>query len=261
MQAGEDPLNRTSCGIFVSACLSLSTIANAAEIKVISAGAVRSVVAAMIEDHKKQTGDTFEFTVGPTGVLRDIIATGKPADLLITSEPLMVEIEKTGKLVPGSRVDLGRVGIGVVIRDGAKAPDFSTPDAFRKMLLDVRSVGHTAPELGGTSSVHLLALLKTLGIHDVVAKKAVHRKGGIDVSRSVANGEAEIGITLISEIVPVKGARLAGPLPEAYQLWTVYTSAIPANSREPKAVRAFVDALVSPALAARWRAGGFEPPK
>ena len=239
----------------------LGTAATAAEIKVISAGAVRSVVAAMIEDHKQQTGDTFDFTVGPTGVLRDIIASGKPADLLITSEPLMLEIEKTGKLMPGSRVDIGRVGIGVVIREGAAAPDFSTPEAFRKMLIDARSVAHTAPELGGTSSVHLLALLKKLGIHDAIAKKAVHRKGGIDVARSVASGEAEIGITLISEIVPVKGARFAGPLPEAYQLWTVYTAAIPMSSKEPKAARAFVDALISPALAPRWRAGGFEPMK
>ena len=97
--------------------------------------------------------------------------------------------------------------------------------------------------------MHLLALLKKIGIHDAVAKKAVHRKGGIDVSRAVASGEAEIGITLISEIVPVKGARFAGPLPEAHQLWTVYTSAIPASSTQPKAARAFVDALTSPGLA------------
>lgn len=239
----------------------LSTAATAAEIKVISAGAVRSVVASMIEDHGKRSGDTFDFIVGTTGELRDIIASGKPADLLITSGPLMTEIEKTGKLTAGSRVDLGRVGIGVVIREGAAAPDFATPDAFRKMLLDARSVAHTAPELGGTSSVQLLALLKTMGIADVIAKKAIHGKGGIDVSRKVASGEAEIGITLISEIVPVKGAIFAGPLPEAYQLWTVYTSAIPANSKEPKAARAFVDALTSPALSERWRAGGFDPPK
>ena len=93
----------------------------------------------MIEDYSKRTGDTFDFTVGPTGLLRDIIASGKPADLLITSAPLMAELEKTGKLTPGSRVDLGRVGIGVAIREGAPAPDLSTPEAFRKMLLDAQA--------------------------------------------------------------------------------------------------------------------------
>ena len=78
----------------------------------------------------------------------------------------MVELEKTGKLTAGSRADLGRVGIGVAIREGAPAPDFSTPEAFRKMLLDAKSVAYTAPELGGTSGVHLFALLKKLGIYD-----------------------------------------------------------------------------------------------
>jgi molybdate transport system substrate-binding protein len=241
--------------------VALAASASAAEIKVISAGAVRTVIAGMIEDYKKQSGDTFEFTVGTTGELRDAIASGRPADLLITSAPLMAELEKTGKLTPGSRTDLGRVGIGVAVREGATAPDFSTPEAFRKVLMDARSISHTAPELGGTSSVHLLALLKTLGLDAIVAKKAVHAKGGIDVSQKVARGEAEIGITLISEIVPVKGARMAGPLPEAYQLWTVYASAIPASSTQAAAARAFVAALTSPAMATRWTAGGFEPPR
>lgn len=245
----------------VAASIAFAAPSSAAEIKVISAGAVRSVIAGMIADYRTRSGDTFDFTVGTTGELRDVIASGKPADLLITSAPLMADLEKTGKLTPGSRTDLGRVGIGVAIREGAAAPDFSTPDAFRKTLLDARSVAYTAPELGGTSGVHLLALLKQLGIYDAVAKKAVHAKGGIDISEKVARGEAEIGVTLISEIVPVKGARMAGPLPESLQLWTVYASAIPASSTQPAAARAFVSALTSPAMAARWTAGGFHPPK
>jgi molybdate transport system substrate-binding protein len=245
----------------IAIAMTFAAPASAAEIKVISAGAVRSVIAGMIEDYRKRSGDSFDFTVGTTGELRDVIASGKPADLLITSAPLMNDLEKTGKLVPGSRADLGRVGIGVAIREGATMPDFSTPAAFQKMLLDAKSVTYTAPELGGTSGVHVLALLKKFGIYDAIAKKAIHAKGGIDISQKVARGEAELGITLISEIVPVKGARMAGPLPEELQLWTVYTSAIPAASKAPDAARAFVKALTSPALAARWTAGGFEPPK
>jgi len=247
--------------VLAAASIALAAPAAAAEIKVISAGAVRSVIAGMIEDYRKLSGDTFDFTVGTTGELRDVIASGKPADLLITSAPLMAEIEKTGKLTPGSRADLGRVGIGVAIREGAPAPDFSTPEAFRKMLLDAKSVTYTTPELGGTSGVHVLALLKKFGIYDDVARKAIHAKGGIDISQKVARGEAEIGITLISEIVPVKGARMAGALPEVLQLWTVYASAIPAASTQPAAARAFVDALTSPAMAARWTAGGFQSPQ
>lgn len=254
-------MNRLIASLIATACAFVAASATAAEIKVISAGAVRSVVGGMIEDYRSRSGDTFQFTVGTTGELRAFIASGTPADLLITSAPLMADLEKTDKLTPKSRVDLGRVGIGIAIRTGATAPDFSTPEAFRKMLLDAKSVTYTAPELGGTSGVHVLRLLKTFGIYDTIARKAIHAKGGIDISQKVARGEAEIGITLISEIVPVKGTTLAGPLPESLQLWTVYTSAIPLSSTQPAAARAFVNALTSPAMAARWTAGGFEPPQ
>ena len=254
-------MKRTIASLIAATSILIAAPASAADLKVISAGAVRTLISGMIDDYKKKTGDTFDFTVGPTGFLRDTIASGKPADLLITSAPLMAEIEKTGKLTPGSRVDLGRVGLGVVTREGAAVPDVSTVEAFKQALLNAKSVAHTSPALGGTSSTHLLAWLKKEGIADVIAKKAVHGDGGIEVSRFVAEGKAEIGVTLISEILPVKGARFAAPLPGTLQLWTVYAAAIPSSSKEPAAARAFVAALTSPEMAPRWTAGGFEPPK
>src|SRR6266567_2331370 len=100
----------------------LAAPAGAADLKVISAGAVRGLIAQIIEDYTRQTGQKFDFTIGTTGQLRNIIATGQHADLIIASAPLMGELEKTGKMMPGSRADLGRVGIGVTIREGASAP-------------------------------------------------------------------------------------------------------------------------------------------
>jgi molybdate transport system substrate-binding protein len=235
--------------------------ARAADVMVISAGAVRSLISGMIADYSRSSGHKFEFTVGTTGQLREIIASGKPADLLITSAPLMAELEKTGKLTPGSRTDLGRVGIGVVTRDGAAAPDVASAEALKKVLLAARSFTYTDPKLGGTSGMHVIGLLKQLGISAEIEKKAVFAKSGRDIAQKVARGEVELGITLISEIVPVNGARLLAPLPEPLQLWTVYASAIPASSTQPDAARAFVAALTSPAMAPRWKAGGFEPPK
>src|SRR6185312_14701770 len=85
--------------------------ADAAELKVISAGAVRGVIHEMIDDYTKTSGVKFDFTVGPTGFLRETIASGKHADLIIASAPLMSELEKTGNMTPGSRVDLGRIGL------------------------------------------------------------------------------------------------------------------------------------------------------
>src|SRR5437016_827471 len=112
----------------------------AADVKVISAGAVRGLIAQIIDDYSRQSGQKFDFTIGTTGQLRNIIASGQHADLIIVSTPLMGELEKTGKLLPGSRADLGRVGIGVTTREGAPIPDVSTPEAFRRALIAARSV-------------------------------------------------------------------------------------------------------------------------
>jgi molybdate transport system substrate-binding protein len=251
--------------IFVSAIAITAALftapAGAADLKVISAGAVRSLISGMIADYSKQTGHKFDFTVGTTGQLREAIASGQHADLLITSAPLMAEIEKTGKLTAGSRTDLGRVGLGVVIREGAAVPDVSTPEALKQLLINAKSIAYTDPKLGGTSVIHLMKLAERFGITDLVVKKGVTATGGDDASEKVAHGAAEIGVTLISEILPIKGAKLAGPLPGDTQLWTVYASAIPASSKEPAHARAFISTLTSPAMAARWTAGGFEPPK
>lgn len=233
----------------------------AADIKVISAGAVRGLIAAIIADYSRQTGHKFDFNVGTTGQLRTIIAAGEPADLIIASAALMAELEKSGKMLPGSRADLGRVGIGVAAREGASAPDPSTPEAFKRTLLEARSVAYSDPRQGGASGVYFVGLLDRFGISEVVAKKAVLANGGRAAVEKVAQGDAEIAVTIVSEIVAVKGVRLVAPLPQALQLYAVYAAAIPASSTDPAAARAFIAALTGPAMAERWKAAGFEPPK
>ena len=202
-------------------------IVHSAELKVISAGAVRSVISAIIDDYERETGHKFTFTIGSTGRLREVIASGEPADLIITSAPLMRELEETGRIASGSRTDLGRVGLGVVVREGAAAPDVSTTEALRQALTAARSIAYTDPKLGGTSVIHLMKLAERFGITDIVVKKGVLATGGDDAADKVAHGQAEIAVTLISEILPIKGAKLVGPLPGDTQLWTVYASAIP----------------------------------
>src|SRR5215475_4368016 len=159
-------MRRALALLLVAVVTSLAAPTNAAEIKVISAGAVRSLIAGMIDDYSKQTGHKFEFTTGPTGYLRDVIATGQHADLIIASAPLMGELEKTGKLTAGSRTDLGRVGMGVVIREGAAAPDVSTPAALRQALIAANSIAYTDPKLGGVSYLHLIKIADGFGIAD-----------------------------------------------------------------------------------------------
>jgi molybdate transport system substrate-binding protein len=235
-------------------------LAHSAELKVISAGAVRSVIGAIIDDYARQTGHTFKFTIGSTGRLREVIASGEAADLIIASAPLMRELEETGKVAPGSRADIGRVGLGVVIREGAAAPDVSTAEALRQALVAAQSIAYTDPKLGGTSYLHLIKIADGFGITELVTRKGVHATGGNDAVAKVAAGEAELAVVLVSEI-HAKGAKLAGLLPAALQLWTVYSAAVPVSSTEPAHARAFAAALVSPAMRDRWIKAGWEPAK
>jgi molybdate transport system substrate-binding protein len=255
-------IRRLSClmAMAVLAAL-LAAPAGAADLKVTSAGAVRGLIAQIIDDYSRQTGQKFDFTIGTTGQLRNIIASGQPADLIIVSAPLMGELEKTGKLTPGSRADLGRVGIGVAVRDGAAVPDVSTSNALRKALIAARSIAYTNPAEGGTSGIHFAGVADRFGIADAVKQKAVLTRGGREAAIEVAEGRAEMAIVFISEAMAVKGVKLAGPLPPPLQGYSAYAAAIPASSTDAAAARAFIAALTSPAMAERWRANGFEPPK
>jgi molybdate transport system substrate-binding protein len=235
--------------------------AGAADLKVISAGAVRGLIAQIIEDYSRQTGQKFDFTIGTTGQLRSIITSGQPADLIIVSIPLMEELEKTGKLTPGSRADLGRVGIGVTVREGASVPDVATPEALKKTLIEARSVAYTNPAEGGTSGIYFAGLTERFGIADAVKNKAVLTKGGREAAIEVAEGRAEMAIIYMSESIAVKGVKIAGPLPPSLQDYSAYAAAIPASSTDAAAARAFIMALTSAGMAQRWRANAFEPPK
>jgi molybdate transport system substrate-binding protein len=252
--------HRLSAFIAVIAAL-CATQARAADLKVISAGAVRGLIAQIIDDYSLKTGQKFDFTVGTTGQLRSVITSGQPADLVIVSVPLMAELEKTGNLTPGSRAELGRVGIGVAVRDGASAPDIATPDAFKQALVAARSVAYTNPAEGGTSGIYFNSLTERLGIADAIKQKAVLTKGGHEAAIEVAEGRAEMAIIFVSEAIAVNGVRVAGLLPPSLQDYSAYAAAIPASSTDAAAARAFIAALTSAAMAERWRANGFEPPK
>ena len=241
----------------VGAALFLAAPASAAELKVISAGAVRGVVGGMIDDYSLKTGHKFQITVGPTGLLRDAIASGQPADLFIASAPLMAELEKTGKITPGSRGDIGRVGLGVVVRAGTPAPDISTPEAVKQALMSAKTIAYTDPKLRATSVEHLMKIAEAMGIKDQVTEKGLIATGGNDAAAKVAEGKADIAVVLISDIHH-KDAMLVGPLPEAIQLWTVYAAAIPLSSTDLANARAFIATLTGPDMRKRWTDAGFE---
>lgn len=252
------PVRRTFAATLAALSLiSVAPCASAAELKVISAGAVRGVLRGMIDDYSRQTGHTFNFTIGSTGQLRAAIASGEAADLIIASSSLMGELEQTGKMQAGSRVDLGRVGMGVVVRRGAALPDVATPEALKQALIAAKSIAYTDPKLGGVSYLHLMKLATGFGIAADVTAKGVDATGGDDAVAKVADGAAELAIVLISEIHS-PGAQLVAPLPEPLQSWQIYAAAIPMSSREPERAREFVAALTGAAMRPRWDAAGWQ---
>jgi molybdate transport system substrate-binding protein len=225
-------------------------------LKVLSALAVREVLVAAGADFMRDSGHQIAFEFGTMGALQARLAAGEAADLAILAVPVMEPWQKNGLL--SHRTDLAGTGIGVVIRHGAPVPEISTVDSLMRMLLEVRSVALTDPSAGGTAGVYLAGLLERLGIADAIKPKTISQRNGFLVAQSVAAGEAEIGMTLISEIVPVEGARVAGPLPPPLQNSTTYAAGVFASSENRNAALAFIRFLASPGLSERWKSRGFE---
>jgi molybdate transport system substrate-binding protein len=230
-----------------------------AEIKVMSAGAVKSMVAALGAEFEAETGNKLNLNFGTAGSLRERIKKGETADLVILSESAIAELGQLGLVVADSRTDLGRTVTGVIVREGAPAPDVSTPEAFRQALLAARSVAYTDPKAGGSGGIMFAALLQKLGIANEINNKAMLGKGGHDVAVSVAEGRAEIGTTFISEVLPVKGAKVVGPLPGELHNANTYTAAIHARAALPEGGRALLRKLTDASTRPRWTAAGLEP--
>lgn len=226
--------------------------------KILSALAVKEVVEPACEAFAQETGETFDNFFAPVGALHGRIAAGETADIAILIPPVLEKLQQEGTLT--GCWDLGRVGIGIAIRKDAPRPDFSTPEAFKQMLLNARSIALTDPGVGGTAGIYLTGLLERMGIAASIKPKVQWQKNGFFTAQAVAQGEAELGMTQISEIVAVKGAVIAGPLPEPLQAVTTYCAGIFTASKAQDTARAFIDKLLSPALHERWKAAGFELP-
>lgn len=227
--------------------------------KILSALAVKEVVEPASRAFTQETGEPFDSFFGPVGALQDKIVAGETAALAILIPAALEPLQKQGILT--GRWDLGRVGIGVAIKQGAPKPDFATPEAFKQMLLDARSIALTDPRVGGTAGIYLAGLLDRMGIAEAIKPKVQWQQNGFFSAQAVANGEAELGMTQISEIVAVKGAVIAGPLPAALQTVTTYCAAVFSASQAQDKARAFIDRLLSPALHQKWKDAGFDLPQ
>jgi molybdate transport system substrate-binding protein len=232
--------------------------AAAAEIKVLTAGAFKQVLLALLPAFEKATGHKVMVENATVGALTKRIEGGESFDLAVLTPAAVNALSEKGKFVAGSRTDLARVGVGVVVREGAPKPDISSVDAFKRALLAAKSVAYIDPAAGGSSGIYVAGLLDKLGIAGEVKPKAKLIPGGA-VAEHIARGEAELGIHQISEIMPVKGVTLVGPLPAEIQNYTVYAAGLGANAKEPDAAKALLKTLSGPAAADVLKSKGMQP--
>ncbi len=240
--------------------LVMSQLAQGAEIKVVSGGAFKQVLNALAAQYRKESGNRLDIVYRTVGQQVALIRSGKEDfDVAILTPAAIDDLAKDGRIVPGTRADLAKTGIGVMVRTSAPAPDISTVDAFKRTLLAAKSVAFIDPKAGGSSGIYVEGLLVRLGIADQINAKAVLVHGGA-VADHIADGEAELGIHQISEILPVAGVKLIGPPPAEIQNFTVYSAGIGAAAKDGAAARALVNFLSGPRALPIITAKGMEPP-
>ena len=249
-------------GRIVSAAVMLIPLmgmAGAADIRVLSVGAVQNAVRELATEFGKETGHHVVLTIGSPVVVMQKIKDGEVADAVIVSEPAMDQLDKEGVVNPESRVPLAQTGMGVAVRAGAPLPDLSTPEAFKQSLLAAKSVVYGDPSLPNQSGEKAERILVQSGILDALKPRLQIVPGQAASQEMIAKGEVDMGLYNVSEIPEGKGLALAGPVPTLLQIKTSYEGALMSDGAVPEAARAFIRFLASNEVRAKWLAAKLEP--
>jgi molybdate transport system substrate-binding protein len=247
-----------AAALLLAAMAFMGSRAAAADIKVLTAGAFKQIVVALAPEFEKQTGHKVTIENETVGALVKKIEGGEAFDVTFLSPGAVDDLIKKGKVADGSRVNLARVGVGVMVKEGAPKPDVGTVEAFKQAVLAAKSVAYIDPASGGSSGIYVAKLLEQLGIADQVKPKAKLKQGGY-VADLIESGQAELGIHQISEIVPHKGVTLVGPLPKEIQNYTTYAAGVASAAKDKDAATALVRFLAGPRTAEILKSKGMEP--
>ncbi|MGN6459727.1 MAG: molybdate ABC transporter substrate-binding protein, partial [Pseudolabrys sp.] len=245
-------------GIGAILWLSLAQPGAAAELKILTAGAFKQVVLALVPDFERRSGHKVTVDNDTAGGLTKRIEGGEAFDVAVITPRAIDDLITKGKMMPASRIALATVGIGVVVKEGTQRPDISTVEAFKNALLAAKSVAYIDPASGGSSGIYLDKLFERIGIADQIRAKAKLKRGGY-VADLIASGEAELGIHQISEIVPVRGVMLVGPLPKEIQTVTTYAGGLSSGSKMPAEARQLLEALHDARAVEVLKTKGMEP--
>ena len=240
--------------------LAATTAGLAGDIRILSAAAMRAPLLTAQGMAPAATGSRLLLEFGTAGSLRDKVAAGAPADLVVLPPARLDELAAQGLLAPDGRADLGAVRLGLAVRSGAARPAVATEADIRSTLTAAASIGLADPASGATTGVFFAKLLKQMGLDETLRPRIRLFPDGTAAMEALARGEVALAAGQISEIKPVTGVDLVGPLPDALQLRTVYAAAVTRSATSPDAARAVITFLTSAKMAPALAAAGFDAP-
>jgi molybdate transport system substrate-binding protein len=229
-------------------------MADAAEISVLSGGAMRRFMIEAVPLFEREHGTKVTIRFGLTRELKAEIEGGAAFDVALLPRTAIDELVQAGKIAADTPTDAVRSLVGLVVRAGAAKPDIGTVEALKSLLRQGKSISYSK----GPSGLYVARLLQRLGLAQETKDKTVFAVGR-PVAEVIANGEAELGMQQIIEILPVAGATLVGPLPSALENFVMYTAGFAPAAADRAAARAFAGFLRSPGAVRIIRAKGMEP--
>src|SRR5262249_33070942 len=238
-------------------------MAHAEEIKVLGAVGMREVMLDLGPRFERATGHTLAMAFDASGVIVKRIETGETVDVIMILRSSLERLTQAGKISPGSVTDLASSIAAVAIRHGAPKSDISSPEAFKRMLLDARSIARPNPADGGASGVHIEHVLKRLGILDEVTAKTIALGQPGDPQAmpgyKVATGRADIALHQLQELLAVPGIDIVGPFPKDLPGAFMFSAGVAMGAREANASKALINFLRTPDAAAVIKAKGMAP--
>ena len=238
--------------------LAAAAVASADEITLLCPRGVQAPLAVIAERFGADSGHRVRFAYGTAGAIARRATEDEPADVVITAARGLDDLLARGVAVTGTRVSVGAVGVGIAVRAGTPTPDISTPEALKAALLAASSIGYADPARGGQGGTHFAKVIGQLGLAETLRPKTRLFPEGLEALERTAAGEVGLSAAPISEIVPLTGLALAGPLPPSLQARLAYAAALLVKAKSPEAARAFLAALATPGAREILARGGVD---
>ena len=247
-------------GLAFALATQFATNVEAAEIKVLSTGGARAVMTSLVPEFERSTGHKVNIEFGTPGNMHDRLLAGESPDVAVAIAAILADLEKAGKIAPGTRREFAASYVGVVVRAGAPKLDLSTPDGVKRAMLTAKTVALSDPKAGTQLGVTFVGAADRLGFGADLRSRTKFINGpGSDVAETVARGEADLGVTLISEILPVRGAALGGELPADIMPPTVIHAFMLPGAKDAETAKVFHDYLHSADARKIIEAKGMKP--